>query len=79
MEGVNNIMANLTPNQEAFVKKANEQGFTTKITRKDCISLKENHGVQWPTWLVKDKAYRVGRGSYTLPTLGDVTKSKTSE
>ena len=47
--------------------------------RKIDISLKDNHGVQWPTWLVKDKAYRVGRGSYTLPTLGDVTKSETSE
>ena len=72
-------MANLTTKQESFVKLANAEGFTDKITRKDCISLKENHGVQWPTWLVKDKAYRVGRGSYTLPTLGDVTKSETSE
>tara|TARA_Y100000994_G_scaffold1584_1_gene1684 strand:- start:255 stop:503 length:249 start_codon:yes stop_codon:yes gene_type:complete len=79
MEGVNNIMANLTPNQKAFVKVANEQGFTSKITRKDCISLKENHGVQWPTWLVKNTAYRVGRGSYTLPTLGQVTESDNTD
>ena len=72
-------MANLTPNQKAFVKVANEQCFTSKITRKDCISLKENHGVQWPTWLVKNTAYRVGRGSYTLPTLGQVTESDNTD
>ena len=72
-------MAYLTPNQKAFVKVANEQGFTSKITRKDCISLKENHGVQWPTWLVKNTAYRVGRGSYTLPTLGQVTESDNTD
>ena len=72
-------MANLTPNQKAFVKVANEQGFTSKITRKDCISLKENHGVQRPTWLVKNTAYRVGRGSYTLPTLGQVTESDNTD
>ena len=72
-------MANLTPNQKAFVKVANEQGFTSKITRKDCISLKENQGVQWPTWLVKNTAYRVGRGSYTLPTLGQVTESDNTD
>ena len=72
-------MANLTPNQKAFVKVANEQGFTSKITRKDCISLKENHGVQWPTWLVKNTAYRVGRGSNTLPTLGQVTESDNTD
>ena len=69
----------LTSKQESFVKVANEQGFTSKITRKDCISLKENHGVQWPTWLVKNTAYRVGRGSYTLPTLGQVTESDNTD
>ena len=69
----------LTPKQESFVKLANEQGFTSKITRKDCISLKENHGVQWPTWLVKNTAYRVSRGSYTLPTLGQVTESDNTD
>ena len=69
----------LTPKQESFVKLANDEGFTTKITRKDCISLKENHGVQWPTWLVKNTAYRVGRGSYTLPTLGQVTESDNTD
>ena len=76
MEGVNNIMANLTPNQEAFVKKANEQGFTTEITRQDIISLQSKHGITKPAWLMKNTAYRVGRASYTLPTLGQVAESK---
>ena len=62
----------LTPKQESFVKLANDEGFTTEITRKDILSLKSNHNVNWPTWLVKNTAYRVGRGSYTLPTLGQV-------
>ena len=61
----------LTPEQESFVKSANDKGFTTKISRKDVVSL-ENDGVKWPRWLVRDPAYRIGRGSYTLPTLGQV-------
>ena len=69
----------LTPKQESFVKVANEQGFTTEITRKDIISLKSKHGVNWPTWLVKNTAYRIGRGSYTLPTLGQVVESESTD
>mgnify|MGYP000436318725 CR=1 FL=1 len=69
----------LTPKQESFVKLANDAGFTTEITRKDIISLKSNHGVNWPTWLVKNTAYRIGRGSYTLPTLGQVVESESTD
>ena len=35
----------LTEAQEAFVKMANEEGFTTEITRKDIISLQSKHGI----------------------------------
>ena len=66
----------LTPAQEAFVKMANEEGFTTEITRKDIISLQGKHGITKPAWLMKNTAYRVGRASYTLPTLGQVAESK---
>jgi hypothetical protein len=77
MRGVNKIMQNkLTPEQESFVKIANDQGFTTEITRKDILSLESNNGAKWPRWLVRDNAYRVGRGSYSLPTLGQVTESE---
>jgi len=79
MEGVNKIMQNkLTPEQESFVKSANDKGFTTKISRKDIVSL-ENDGVKWPRWLVRDQAYRIGRGSYSLPTLGQVTEAESAE
>jgi hypothetical protein len=69
----------LTAAQESFVKMANEQGFTNTITRKDIISLKSSHSVKWPTWLVKNTAYRVGRASYSLPTIGQTMESDTTK
>ena len=79
MEGVNIIMQiKLSPEQEAFVKIANDKGFTTKISRKDVVSL-ENDGVKWPRWLVRDPAYRIGRGSYSLPTLGQVVEAESAK
>ena len=72
----NNNTIKLTEAQEAFVKMANDEGFTTEITRKDIISLQGKHGITKPAWLMKNTAYRVGRASYTLPTLGQVADSK---
>ena len=69
----------LTPEQESFVKIANDNGFTKEITRKDILSLESNHGAKWPRWLVRDSAYRVGRGSYSLPTLGQVVEAESAE
>ena len=69
-------MANLTTKQESFVKLANVEVFVDKITRKDIISLQSKHGITKPAWLMKNTAYRVGRASYTLPTLGQVADSK---
>ena len=80
MEGVNIIMQiKLSPEQEAFVKIANDKGFTTEITRKDILSLESNDGAKWPRWLVRDSAYRVGRGSYSLPTLGQVVEAESAK
>ena len=81
MEGVNTLMQNvkLTPKQESFVKLANKEGFTTEITRKDIISLQSKHGITKPAWLMKNTAYRVNRASYTLPTLGQVVKSESTD
>ena len=42
----------------------------------DILSLENNDGAKWPRWLVRDSAYRVGRGSYSLPTLGEVTEAE---
>ena len=67
----------LTPAQESFVKMANDEGFTNKITRKDIISLQGKHGITKPAWLMKNTAYRVGRASYSLPTLGQTTETTT--
>ena len=81
MEGVNKLMQNvkLTPEQESFVKLANDKGFTKEITRKDILSLESNDGAKWPRWLVRDSAYRVGRGSYSLPTLGQVVEAESAK
>ena len=75
----NTSKISLTPAQEAFVKMANEEGFTTEITRKDIISLQSKHGITKPAWLMKNKSYRLGRASYSLPTLGQVVESTTTE
>ena len=69
----------LTPKQESFVKLANDEGFTTEITRKDIISLQSKHGITKPAWLMKNTAYRVGRASYSLPTLGQTMETITTE
>ena len=69
----------LTPEQESLVKIANDNGFTNEITRKDILSLESNQGAKWPRWLVRDSAYRVGRGSYSLPTLGQVVEAESAE
>ena len=73
----NTSKISLTPAQEAFVKTANEEGFTTKITRKDIISLQGKHGITKPAWLMKNTAFRVGRASYSLPTLGQTVETTT--
>ena len=71
-------MANLTTKQESFVKLANAEGFTDKITRKDIISLQSKHGITKPAWLMKNTAYRVGRACllYTSPSPRDRTRSR---
>ena len=66
----------LTPAQESFIKMANEEGFTSEITRKDIISLQSKHGITKPAWLMKNNSYRIGRGTYSLPTLSQVNESK---
>ena len=73
----NNNTIKLTEAQEAFVKMANEDGFTTEITRKDIISLQGKHGITKPAWLMKNTAFRVGRASYSLPTLGQTVETTT--
>jgi hypothetical protein len=72
-----NAPISLNSNQESFVKLANEEGFTTEITRQDIISLQSKHGIKKPAWLMKNTAYRIGRASCSLPTLGQTMESTT--
>ena len=55
--------------QERFVKLANDEGFTDKISRKDITILQAKYGIKKPYWLMKNMAYRYGRGVYKLPSL----------
>ena len=55
--------------QERFVKLANDEGFTNKISRKDIIILQAKYGIKKPEWLMKNKLFRYERGVYKLPSL----------
>ena len=59
----------LNPRQERFVKLANKEGFTDKISRKDIAILQAKYGIKRPYWLIKNIAYRCDRGVYKLPSL----------
>jgi len=59
----------LNPRQERFVKLANDEGFTNRISRKDIIILQAKYGIKKPTWLMKNTIYRYSRGVYKLPSL----------
>ena len=59
----------LSSRQERFVKLANEEGFTNKITRKDITILQAKYGIKKPAWLMKNIVYRFDRGVYKLPSL----------
>ena len=59
----------LNPRQERFVKLANDNGFTNKISRKDIVILQAKYGIKKPEWLMKNKLFRYERGVYKLPSL----------
>ena len=59
----------LTAHQEKFVKLANDNGFTLKISRKDIVILQAKYGIKKPAWLMKNIVYRYERGVYKLPSL----------
>ena len=59
----------LNPRQERFVKLANDEGFTNKISRKNIIILQAKYGIKKPEWLMKNKLFRYERGVYKLPSL----------
>ena len=59
----------LTPRQEKFVKLANDEGFTNKITRKDITILQAKYGIKKPAWLMKNMPIDMIEAVYKLPSL----------
>ena len=59
----------MTPRQEKFVKLANDNGFVTKISRKDIVVLQAKYGIKKPAWLMKNPIFRRERAVYKLPSL----------
>ena len=59
----------LNTRQERFVKLANDEGFTNKISRKDITILQAKYGIKKPAWLMKNMVYRYDRAVYKLPSL----------
>ena len=68
----------LTAKQMAFVSLANENGFTDQITRQNIKDLMTKFGIQWPSWLMNDESYRIGRGLYRLPQTATVDNARST-
>jgi len=49
-----------------FLKLAKKEGFNLSISRQDIIDLQNRYGIKRPTWLMKDKSYRLTNGLYRL-------------
>jgi len=66
-------MATFTKNQQAFIDAANKQykKRATKLgmlSREDLTKIADKAGLNFPQWLTTNPAYRVGRGTYMIPT-----------
>ena len=62
-------MTNLKPKQQAFIDLAKSEGMTSPMSRDDMRLLRENHGMSFPAWIMRDDARRAGRGLYHVPEL----------
>jgi len=59
--------------QERFVKLANDEGFTNKISRKDIVILQAKYGIKMPYWLTRNLIYRYEKGVYWLPIISPIS------
>jgi MoxR-like ATPase len=67
----------LNRNQMAFVKSAeNIFGVGSVLTRDDIDQVVEEANVSFPYWFTTKSEYRVGRGQYKLPDIGNKFKEK---
>jgi hypothetical protein len=68
---------NLKPKQQAFIDLAKSEGMTSPMSRDDMRLLRENHGMSFPAWIMRDDSRRAGRGLYHVPELDGGTASGT--
>jgi hypothetical protein len=59
----------LKPKQQAFIDLAKSEGMTSPMSRDDMRELRENHGMSFPAWIMRDDSRRAGRGLYHVPEL----------
>ena len=62
-------MTKLKPKQQAFIDLAKSEGMTNPMSRDDMKYLRENHGMSFPAWIMRDDNRRTGRGLYSVPEL----------
>jgi len=62
-------MTKLKPKQQAFIDLAKTVGMTNPMSRDDMKHLRENHGMSFPAWIMRDDSRRTGRGLYSVPEL----------
>jgi len=62
-------MTKLKPKQTAFLELAKSEGMTNPMSRDDMKHLRENHGMSFPAWIMRDDSRRTGRGLYNVPEL----------
>ena len=67
----------LNRNQLAFVKSAEDIfGVGSILTRDGIDQVVEEAGISFPYWFTTKSEYRVGRGQYKLPDIGNKFKEK---
>ena len=61
----------LSPAKQKFVDlAAAKYGEGATLAMSDVTSIREEHGLGWPSWFVRPP-YRVGRGMFKLPVEGE--------
>ena len=61
----------LSPAKQKFVDlAAAKYGEGATLAMSDVTSIREEHGLGWPSWFVRPP-YRVGRGKFKLPVEGE--------
>ena len=65
----------LKQKQQDFIDLAISEGMTSPMSRDDMKLLRENHGMSFPAWIMRDDSRRAGRGLYHVPELNGESQS----